>query len=50
MKRFNLELTDKQHQDLLELKEAMDAASVSEVLRRLVDGAYKREWKRWTKS
>lgn len=42
MKRFNLKLTDDQHQKLLELQKEMGAASVSEALRRLVHNAYRR--------
>jgi len=42
MKRFNLKFSDSTYQELLQLQKAMNAASVSEVLRRLVDGARKR--------
>jgi len=51
MKRLNLALDDKTHEKLLELREWMNAASMTEVLRRAVEDLHRRESnrKKWAK-
>jgi hypothetical protein len=42
MKRFNLELSDKTHQQLLKLKEWTSAASITETIRRVIHREHRR--------